>query len=83
MMTDRTLFSRQKKLDNRVRERRFPAGNATKPMDRRTPVSGSGMMTGVKVSETYPEAVAPEGEAALEDLRNDYYGRTNRGMREE
>jgi len=37
----------------------------------------------VKVSETYPEAVAPEVEAALEDLRNDYYGRTNRGMREE
>jgi hypothetical protein len=32
-------------------------------MDRRTPVLGSGMMTGVKVSETYPEAVAPEVEA--------------------
>lgn len=26
---------------------------------------------------------APEVEVALEDLRNDYYGRTNRGMREE
>ena len=26
---------------------------------------------------------APEVEVALEDLRNDYYGRTNTGMREE